>query len=334
MIKVSIIVAAYNVEDYIEKCLKSIMNQTLKDIELIVVNDGSKDNTLSKINSLASSDKRIKVITTLNQGVSKARNTGLRSSMGEYVLFVDADDWLDKKALELLYNNGKKENSDLVCYDYIFEYESGKNVTHEEINFKAITGQEYLDLCLKSKVALSLWSKLIRRQLLTENEIICPENIAFGEDMATSIHIACFCNKVSKVNKALYYYLQRSTSVTKTSSNKLLNIMESINEIKKYLIETNRYDNFKRQFVVLKFQHLYYYNVVKSNIFGESHKHLYDIWQKDNDKNDLCDNEYFTEFLSKESRNDKFKLKLYDFSYNIGKSYVTTYGKIKRVITK
>lgn len=102
-IKVSVIIPVYNVEDYIEKCLESVVNQTLKEIEIIVVNDGTKDNSMKKIEKYFS-DSRIKIINKQNGGQSSARNAGLAISKGEYISFIDSDDFIEEKMLEELYN--------------------------------------------------------------------------------------------------------------------------------------------------------------------------------------------------------------------------------------
>ncbi|MDU4936124.1 MAG: glycosyltransferase family A protein, partial [Peptostreptococcaceae bacterium] len=101
--KVSIIIAAYNIEDYINRCLNSIVNQSFKDIEIIVVNDGSTDNTINIINNFAKNDVRIKVIDKKNGGLIEARKSGLARASGEYILFLDGDDWLHIEAIEKLY---------------------------------------------------------------------------------------------------------------------------------------------------------------------------------------------------------------------------------------
>lgn len=113
-IKVSVIIPVYNVEEYIEKCLDSVVNQTLKEIEIIVVNDGTKDNSMKKIEKYFS-DSRIKIINKQNGGQSSARNAGLAISKGEYISFIDSDDFIEEKMLEELYT--ESENTDIVFSD-------------------------------------------------------------------------------------------------------------------------------------------------------------------------------------------------------------------------
>ena len=123
MIKVSVIVPVYNVEDYIEKCLNSLVNQTLEDIEIIIVNDGSKDNSENIIKSFLSRyPQKIKYLKKENGGLSDARNYGIPYATGEYIAFLDSDDYVELDTYENMYNLAKKENSDMVECNFIWEY--------------------------------------------------------------------------------------------------------------------------------------------------------------------------------------------------------------------
>ena len=118
MVKVSIIVPVYNVEKYLSKCLESLINQTLKDIEIICVNDGSTDNSLSILKEYANKDSRIKIIDKQNEGVSVARNTGIEVATGEYLIFVDSDDYLVENACEKALNTIEHNNSDICIFGH------------------------------------------------------------------------------------------------------------------------------------------------------------------------------------------------------------------------
>ena len=121
--KISIITPVYNAEKYIERCVNSVLNQTYENIEFIIVNDGSTDNTAKILNRLKKNDSRIMVIHKKNEGVSKARNTALKKATGKYVLFVDADDWLESTMCEDLISHAEKNNSDVVICEYYNYYE-------------------------------------------------------------------------------------------------------------------------------------------------------------------------------------------------------------------
>lgn len=126
MKKISIIVPIYNAENHLEKCIKSILTQTVEDLELILVDDGSKDNSLSICKAYANKDSRIKVIHQKNAGVSAARNHGIEVAEGDFIGFVDSDDWIDAHMYEILLEEAKKTNADVVMCDATTVYDSGK----------------------------------------------------------------------------------------------------------------------------------------------------------------------------------------------------------------
>jgi len=128
MPKISLIVAAYNIEDYIERCVKSLINQTFTDIEIVIVNDGSTDGTLDKIKRVIKNDNRVKLINKKNEGVVAARKTGFINSTGEYILFIDGDDWLDVNTCQICNEKLIEDNYDILYYGYYMAYDNGKNI--------------------------------------------------------------------------------------------------------------------------------------------------------------------------------------------------------------
>ena len=117
MVKVSVIIIAYNVDKYIEKCINSVINQTLNELEIIIVNDGSTDSTLDKINNAKINDNRFIVINQSNAGVMEARKSGLNIAKGEYILFIDGDDWIEKECIEKLYLQTQNEKYDILLFN-------------------------------------------------------------------------------------------------------------------------------------------------------------------------------------------------------------------------
>ena len=190
MPKISVIVAAYNVEEYIERCLNSLVDQTMDDIEIIVVNDGSKDATLEKIDQYTG-DRRIKVIDKENCGLIEARKSGLSVAEGEYVQFVDGDDWLKKDACEKLYNKASKENLDILWFNLCYAYEDGKTIDNEAKRFQLLKNEEYLDIVLKNEIRANAVLQMIRRRFIIHNNIEFPKDITYGEDLLITATLAC-----------------------------------------------------------------------------------------------------------------------------------------------
>ena len=216
MTKLSIIVPVYNVEKYLPKCLESLIKQTLKDIEIICVNDGSMDNSLAILKEFASKDSRIKIIDNQHQGVAKTRNTGIEQSTGEYIGFVDSDDYIDIDFFEKLYNSATKSNSDIAIAS-ILKHKKFFNIynakyTKEET---AITIQDKIKLCEDKKhFFFYAWNKIYHSGFIKENNIKFSEGQIY-EDVMFAIKALYYSNKIISVYGTKYHYIEHENSLTK-----------------------------------------------------------------------------------------------------------------------
>lgn len=224
-IKVSIIISVYNVEKYIEECLESVINQTLKEIEIIIVNDGTKDNSIKKIEKFLS-DKRITVINKENGGVSSARNCGLKIAKGEYISFVDSDDFIDEMMLEKLYKNA--ENNDIIISGVIEYNDETEEKKQREVKNKFIGYNKGSHFWMYT--GIEVWNKIYKRSFLIKNNIKFLEGIIF-EDILFSIYSLFLSEKVKYVSGKYYYYrIKRKNSIMNSSNNKkILNAFNRIN---------------------------------------------------------------------------------------------------------
>lgn len=217
MTKLSIIVPVYNVEKYLPKCLESLIKQTLKDIEIICVNDGSMDNSLAILKEFASKDSRIKIIDNQHQGVAKTRNTGIEQSTGEYIGFVDSDDYIDIDFFEKLYNSATKSNSDIAIAS-ILKHKNFFNIynakyTKEET---AITIQDKIKLCEDKKhFFFYAWNKIYHSGFIKENNIKFSEGQIY-EDVMFAIKALYYSNKIISVYGTKYHYIEHENSLTKS----------------------------------------------------------------------------------------------------------------------
>jgi glycosyltransferase involved in cell wall biosynthesis len=243
---ISVIIPVYNVEQHISECLESIVAQTYKNIEIIVVNDGSTDKSEEIIKSYLEKFKNINYIYQENKGVSEARNLGLKNAKGEYILFVDSDDFLDKNMIEKMYNNANKYQSDVVISGHIrfYETQSFKNkiINYDEYEDNIYNGNQVLDLMLSLKVKGYLWDKLFKRDKLVENNFNLEPN-RYIEDWFPVIKQISKSGTVTFVNEPLYYYRQRNESAMHNINKKLLDdYVYTVNKINNYL------DNHKDQY--------------------------------------------------------------------------------------
>lgn len=216
MTKLSIIVPVYNVEKYLPKCLESLIKQTLKDIEIICVNDGSMDNSLAILKEFASRDSRIRIIDNQHQGVAKTRNTGIEQSTGEYIGFVDSDDYIDIDFFEKLYNSATKSNSDIAIAS-ILKHKNFFNIynakyTKEET---AITIQDKIKLCEDKKhFFFYAWNKIYHSGFIKKNNIKFSEGQIY-EDVMFAIKALYYSNKIISVYGTKYHYIEHENSLTK-----------------------------------------------------------------------------------------------------------------------
>lgn len=209
--KVSIIVPVYNTEKYLFKCLISLIKQTLKEIEIIIVNDGSTDSSESIISKFANTDARIKVITQSNQKQGAARNNGMKVAAGEYLGFVDSDDWVDEDYFEKLYNTAKKYDSDIALATNV---RVGNGKTKKRLN---IAKEEFVTMLQAKMDICNQWkdgcptNKIYRRLMLTENGILWPEG-CYCEDKLFTTKALYYANGVASVPNLYYYYFRNPNS--------------------------------------------------------------------------------------------------------------------------
>lgn len=329
MIKVSLIVAAYNIEDYIERCIESLLKQTCTDIEIVIVNDGSTDNTLSKIESIVKNDNRVKIINKKNEGVVEARRIGLLNSSGEYVIFIDGDDWIDIETCQKCYEKLQKDNYDIGYYGYYVAYDNGKNIKVDiDIKDKILRGKEFLKELLLVTVRGCLWSKIFKRSYLLDNNIEFPKDIIYGEDLAASINIACSEPKVIIINEPFYYYYQREDSITNSKlTNQAFHIIKALDYIKECMIERNLFEEFREEYNYLVYRNLFYSFITCSNEISNIHKELYAQWSKKNIK--INGNKYIVEHKINSPSNEKIRIILYGINYNLGALFIKIRSKIK-----
>lgn len=215
--KVSIIIPIYNSEKHINKCLDSICNQTLKDIEIICVNDGSHDNSLKIISSFAQIDKRITIINQNNLGVSAARKKGLNYASADYIGFVDSDDFVEENYFEKLYNIAKIEHSDIIITGNIYEF-NDKNVRKRSL-LKYIYKESLTDTekCKLFIMQTGLCNKIYKKTLIQKTLQYYEDNRLDGEDAPFLLFMFLLAIKVTYSASACYYYRINYSSISRKS---------------------------------------------------------------------------------------------------------------------
>lgn len=226
---ISIIVPIYNAEKYLKECLDSLINQTKKELEFILVNDGSTDSTEEIIKSYK--DKRIKYFKNKNQGIGKTRNFGIEKSTGKYIMFLDSDDYLELDACEKLYTKASSQKLDLVICDYYKLYEDGRRENVELPSFKNTTLKESPNLLLD--INLAPWNKIYKRDLIVKNNIKFVEDLKYEDAPFVS---ECFdkAKKIGKVDAMLNAYIIHGNSETTVRDERIFHILKIVDKIRLY----------------------------------------------------------------------------------------------------
>lgn len=229
--RLSIIIPIYNAEEYLEKSLKSVQSCNRDDIECIMVNDGSKDGSEVVCRKYAESDSRFLYVYKENGGVSSARNVGLMKARGEWVMFLDADDYLTEHAWEQIEKLYQQDMADYVAFSYLTLYEDGRTVEQPySIKEEVSTSMEIAKkLVYASSEMNTCWGKLFRRSMICEHHITFLEDLPIGEDYLFVAEYFGYCKSSLIINQPLLYYLQRPDSaMRKYNMTQRLGFMEQL----------------------------------------------------------------------------------------------------------
>ncbi len=212
MPKISVIIPIYNAEDFLEKCVTSVLQQTEKDIEVILVNDGSNDNSLSICNKIAADDDRVIVINQKNAGVSAARNNGINAAKGEYIGFVDADDWIDSNMYEMLLSEAKKINADIAMCDVMTVYSNG---IQQVDTITQLSKNQILEKAdFSPPILLEMAGSACRCIYKNYNDTRFPIGVKFSEDRIFNIYAFGFAKKTVYIKEPLYFrYINKKSAV-------------------------------------------------------------------------------------------------------------------------
>jgi glycosyltransferase EpsH len=279
MPKVSIIVPIYNKERYLEKSITSILNQTLIDLEVILVNDGSFDNSLDICNKFSSQDKRIKVIDQKNGGVSVARNTGLAKAKGEYIAFLDPDDWVEQNMYSSMYNNCVETGSEICICNYYKD--SGEaispvtmNLTNHILNKNEIINEIILNMLAPKDINSrnnsmmgNVWRLLIKKELIDEYSINFPPGIPLMEDLIFCLKAFTKTKKICIDRGHFYHYCIQEDSASIVYRENRLELLLGVMKIIESLLEEEDLYHLSKQRLNNR-----YVNLAISAIINEAHK--------------------------------------------------------------
>lgn len=251
---ISIIVPVYNTENYLEKCLYSLVNQTYKNIEIIIIDDGSPDNSMNIIQKFVLADNRVKVISQKNQGLSGARNTGMNNANGDYIMFIDSDDWIETDTCEKAINASEKYNADVVFWPYIKEFSdlqkdnylfdkteiiwSEKNINQLSRRMVGLVGDELANPQSIDNL-VTAWGKLYKKSVIgdvrfTDTKIIGTEDALFNIEVFLEINSAVYIPDLLS-----HYRKDNESSLTHNYKKKLVSRWKEMYSRIKFLLDRN-----------------------------------------------------------------------------------------------
>lgn len=321
MPKISVIVPAYNASGYIKKCLDSLVSQTLKDIEIIIVNDGSVDNTEAIIKKYMKKHSQIKYFYKENGGQSSARNLGITYATGEFISFVDSDDYIELTMLEKMYNKIKESKLDVVICGINYTYDDRVEKVYPFKENQTITQKDFI---LTNPCP---WNKLYRKTLLEKNNFKFPEGIIY-EDLSLIPRVGIMTKKFGYVNECLYNYIihDNSTMNINKYNPKINGIFTSLNLLYNHFEEKNKLEEYNNELEHIFIHHLLFNANLRFYSF-KRYKEIKEIskimhskfpkWRK---------NETYKNF----SRKDKIILNLFYYNQIHILNFITSLKKIFR----
>lgn len=272
----------YNVAGLIEPCVKSLCRQTYKDIELVFINDCSKDNTIQVLNDLLakhnSSNLECKIIShDVNKGVAAARNSGLDAATGDYIYSVDADDYIETDTIESLVKEAEDGDKDIVSCEWLLEFNT--NARHmAQPEFK--TGEDLFRQMCYGKARWNLWLFLVKRSLFEDNHIRFVPGVNMGEDMMAMLKLSLLAGKASVIHRPLYHYIQtNAAAISKDIRPSIPQIKANVTEVEEFV---SRFfgSRFNSELLQLKLS-LKLPLLISSDTC--SYKQWYDWWPEAND---------------------------------------------------
>lgn len=239
MIKVSIIVPFYNVENYIEKCLQSLVNQTLEDIEILLVNDGSQDTSEAIAKQFAEKyPNKIIYLEKENGGLSDARNYAIPYAKGQYIAFLDSDDYVETNMYEEMYNKAQKEDLDYIECDFLWEYPD------KTLESKGKQYSNKKEMFIHTRVVA--WNKLIKREIVQNNHLEFPKGYRY-EDVEFFYKLLPFIHHYGIVQKPLIHYVQRENSISNVQNARTKEIIDVLGHVIEYYKENNLFEEYQEE---------------------------------------------------------------------------------------
>ncbi|WP_199524650.1 glycosyltransferase family 2 protein [Pseudoalteromonas sp. bablab_jr011] len=259
----SIIIPAYNAEKYITRAVDSVINQSFIDFEVVIINDGSKDKTLEVINNSYHAHENVTIVDKINEGVSSARNSGLNIAKGEYIVFLDADDWVENGYLDYLKKVIENQACDGIVLGYIQDFGSNFKLVQNFKNEKIIDSTEYSNLFINGAISNNPWDKVFKRECYFKNNIFFPDGISMGEDSVVSAKLG-FNSQSIYISKSSYVHYMQDTNGVTTKDLSIKNISDLDSALSCIISE---YSSFHPSSILSRMYVIKMYNLTRKDNF-------------------------------------------------------------------
>lgn len=267
--KVSLIIPVYNVENYIDKCLKSVEQQTCKELEVIIINDGSTDESYEIVRKYVERNKNFQCYSIENRGLGGARNYGLEKASGEYVCFLDSDDYIAPECIETMFNKAKQNKSDIVVCNSCDVIEDGTIISYYKNKYKKEVTNVYEEPTILFN-RVSAWGKLYKKALFNELVFVSRE---WYEDMRMTPKLFLKAKSITYIDNTLFYYVQRNGSIMNNSKvEKNIEIIEAFDDLISYFHKQGVYEQFKEVLEYLIIEHVAVAGISRVALYGGNKK--------------------------------------------------------------
>lgn len=255
---VTIIIPVYNIENYLEACIQSVINQNYRQLEIIIVNDGSTDSSRLIIDKFLKLDERIICIDKHNEGLAFARRTGILQANGKYIQHLDGDDALIDGAIEKLVCKAEETGADIVVAPFLFCYPDNKLVPSKLPNFKETSGLAYLKQMLDLSSYWSVWSHFQRRSLFLNHNIETFKDISIGEDVIMMTQLLLSADKIASLEVPTIYYNKHLSSMSfKIDKVKYKSLRHCLQKVEQYIFDKGTSEDFKEPLAYMHYQMTY-----------------------------------------------------------------------------
>lgn len=304
MDKISLVIAAYNIDRYICRCMESCIGQTDKNVEVIVVNDGSQDGTADILKQFQKEPQVTVIHHEANKGLSEVRKTGYHAAQGKYVLFVDGDDWLEAEAAECLRAEAEDKNTDILCFQFFLEG-IGDNGPYPVESFDADDKDGYLARLFTGRIPPSIFTKFLKKSYVDEKQIAFPPRLNCGEDVALAASLGMSGPRTCLIPKPLYHYRISPDSLSAAPSVYTLDILPATRFVEAQLKKLGLYGQYKSEFEYYAFLHnLFYRFDAMFTIPNPYRAQLYQNWLSLHIH--IADNPYFQQNFSEDTPKNQF----------------------------